>query len=227
MSISQILGFAPVGHRREPIHSIINEQLLLFTDSHLKLWAGYELNHRSNHWTLNRAGSSQSTPHQVVLLEPSYIHSWITYHAAGSVYAVQVDLCHESDERRWVWVSWPTFHLQVVHPVFITRLQAERRKHMRRPKSNKRHAPFMTREATVSHDSLTCCLKTVGRAEDKYVHVLLKNVTRRALHLCVVGSTAHLSVTQDNLVSITGGSSTCFTLKQDLKKHENTTKTSF
>lgn len=41
-------------------------------------------------------------------------------HAVGSVHAVQVYLGHKSDKRWRVWVGWPTFNLQVVHPVLIT-----------------------------------------------------------------------------------------------------------
>lgn len=52
-------------------------------------------------------------------------HCRFTYHTAGGVHAIQVDLCHESDVWWEVWVFRPTFNLQIVHPVFIARLQTE------------------------------------------------------------------------------------------------------
>ena len=48
-----------------------------------------------------------------------------TYHTVGGVHAIQVYLRHKSDKRWWLWVFWPTFNLQIVHPVFIACLWTE------------------------------------------------------------------------------------------------------
>lgn len=56
-------------------------------------------------------------------------NNWLcrfTYHTAGGVHAIQVDLRHESDVWWELWVFRPTFNLQIVHPVFIARLQTDK-----------------------------------------------------------------------------------------------------
>lgn len=59
-----------------------------------------------------------------------------THHTVGGMHAVQVDLCHESDEGRSLRVPGATLHLQAIHPVLIDGLGAEEQRETVSPRKH-------------------------------------------------------------------------------------------